>query len=586
MKCRWFVVLLSFSLLSALSSPMSAVTREWDDEGATSDWSDAANWTDDGVPGNMDSAIIGSLPAAFDDMVVLDINADVVRDLSLESGADLDLDGGRLVMNVDASVGAGAAAGTTISELLVRKRNAVGNAAFAVDANSLVIGSNGRLNLIDGGQIELDGTGLLPGTLTVADGGEVLGHGLIELSDSDASLGALTSLIDNSGAIVVRDPLHPGTGEPMAVQMQLSSSNAPMFAQYDFGGTSGTGTIDLGRNAQITVDRTFLGPNTLTMAANSALAMDAAGSIADGQTIEVNSGAINVGTDDELPADAAVISGTGLLTVSASGAINLDQVDEELFIETEFDGVAGEISNRGIVRFRGGGNIREIALNALDDGAIVNESSAALKFQGGQTYDTPLLNAGLMSIVEFGGGDASVELNALQQTDAGTLALDIGGELAGEFDVLTTVDDIVLDGTLEVTLTQMFEPALGDTFTILISQNSTITGQFATTDLPEFNGLTFDVIYNAASVELQVVELGLGLPGDFDADGDVDGTDFLVWQRGGSPNPLSAGDLETWQTNYGGGDIPEVAAVAVPEPTTLAATLLAVALGSMTHRRN
>jgi hypothetical protein len=56
--------------------------------------------------------------------------------------------------------------------------------------------------------------------------------------------------------------------------------------------------------------------------------------------------------------------------------------------------------------------------------------------------------------------------------------------------------------------------------------------------------------------------------GDFDGDGDVDGRDFLRWQRGQSPNPLSATDLAAWQANYGAGSL--VAAVgAVPEPTTV-----------------
>jgi hypothetical protein len=41
------------------------------------------------------------------------------------------------------------------------------------------------------------------------------------------------------------------------------------------------------------------------------------------------------------------------------------------------------------------------------------------------------------------------------------------------------------------------------------------------------------------------------LLGDFDHDGDVDGRDFLVWQRGGSPTPFSASDLANWQSNYG-----------------------------------
>jgi hypothetical protein len=38
---------------------------------------------------------------------------------------------------------------------------------------------------------------------------------------------------------------------------------------------------------------------------------------------------------------------------------------------------------------------------------------------------------------------------------------------------------------------------------------------------------------------------------DFDGDGDVDGADFLVWQRGGSPNPLSSSDLANWQASFG-----------------------------------
>ncbi len=39
---------------------------------------------------------------------------------------------------------------------------------------------------------------------------------------------------------------------------------------------------------------------------------------------------------------------------------------------------------------------------------------------------------------------------------------------------------------------------------------------------------------------------------DFDGDGDVDGRDFLAWQRGASPGSWSAGDLALWQNGYGG----------------------------------
>jgi hypothetical protein len=58
------------------------------------------------------------------------------------------------------------------------------------------------------------------------------------------------------------------------------------------------------------------------------------------------------------------------------------------------------------------------------------------------------------------------------------------------------------------------------------------------------------------------------LPGDFNGNGRVDGADFLVWQRGGSPNRLSASDLSLWRTNFGrtatvgaAGQVPEPGAM-------------------------
>jgi len=58
----------------------------------------------------------------------------------------------------------------------------------------------------------------------------------------------------------------------------------------------------------------------------------------------------------------------------------------------------------------------------------------------------------------------------------------------------------------------------------------------------------------------------LVVPGDFD--GDVDGADFLLWQRGGLPNPISPSDLAAWETNYSTGSI-VAASSAVPEPSAV-----------------
>jgi hypothetical protein len=75
------------------------------------------------------------------------------------------------------------------------------------------------------------------------------------------------------------------------------------------------------------------------------------------------------------------------------------------------------------------------------------------------------------------------------------------------------------------------------------------------------------------------------LPGDFNGSGRVDGADFLVWQRGGSPNPLSTNDLSLWRTNFGRtGVMPVVAAVPEPYGLMLAVTA-AFALARFTERR-
>jgi hypothetical protein len=69
--------------------------------------------------------------------------------------------------------------------------------------------------------------------------------------------------------------------------------------------------------------------------------------------------------------------------------------------------------------------------------------------------------------------------------------------------------------------------------------------------------------------------------GDFDTDGDVDGNDFLVWQRGVGTT-YDAADLADWKANYGAG--PGLSAV--PEPSSLVLGALAtLAVGCARRRR-
>gem|GEM_PF-1870786 len=66
------------------------------------------------------------------------------------------------------------------------------------------------------------------------------------------------------------------------------------------------------------------------------------------------------------------------------------------------------------------------------------------------------------------------------------------------------------------------------------------------------------------------------VPGDFDHNGIVDGTDFLIWQRGFG-DPYNAADLAAWQANFGGpAGSPPGSAATVPEPASMAMFLLGI----------
>ena len=84
-----------------------------------------------------------------------------------------------------------------------------------------------------------------------------------------------------------------------------------------------------------------------------------------------------------------------------------------------------------------------------------------------------------------------------------------------------------------------------------------------------------------------------GQPGDYDGDSDVDGADFLVWQRaygavgnnpadGNHDNVVNGDDLTVWKNNFGASGAVGAAA-AVPEPAMTG--LLAGGLAALALRR-
>jgi hypothetical protein len=91
-------------------------------------------------------------------------------------------------------------------------------------------------------------------------------------------------------------------------------------------------------------------------------------------------------------------------------------------------------------------------------------------------------------------------------------------------------------------------------------------------------------LYSAIFIDINGTQLGVGaLAGDFDDDADVDGADFLKWQRGESPRGAGALDFADWKANFGAAVSATPASAAAPEPPT--AVLLILGLAHPLRRR-
>lgn len=195
------------------------------------------------------------------------------------------------------------------------------------------------------------------------------------------------------------------------------------------------------------------------------------------------------------------------------------------------------------------------AVNVQPDASLVFDADANGNFivtGGGKVIFNGANNPGNSPGVEQFEGDVEFSSSAV-------LVIELGDR----FDRLLIDGHVTLGGTLHIEVLGDFAPEPGERFTILTygSRNGTfdsVTGSI----LPE--GLFIAQDYDDGELSLVVA-----LAGDFDGDGDRDGADFLKWQLGESPNPLSQSDLDDWQENFTNlASAMTAASTEVPEPST------------------
>ncbi|WP_428307817.1 hypothetical protein [Lacipirellula sp.] len=219
-----------------------------------------------------------------------------------------------------------------------------------------------------------------------------------------------------------------------------------------------------------------------------------------------------------------------------------------------------------------------------------NATAATLDIDGGSGTSFPILDVLMdfpLSQIPAGANitSAKLKLDATTSTSGMTIqALGYAGDglasLGDESAVTSVIGNKVgpftSAGDITIDLdTNYIESLLGGSSHLGLRLRSTTAGPYVRIATSE---------HLTATAPRLVLEFSTSLEGDFDLNGVVDGADFLAWQRGASPAPLSAADLAAWKANFGASAANSTAA-AVPEPGAFGMLITAL-LASCCGRRS
>jgi len=205
----------------------------------------------------------------------------------------------------------------------------------------------------------------------------------------------------------------------------------------------------------------------------------------------------------------------------------------------------------------------------------------------------PNLFASLLAgieIVPLGGGDGTQDFR-IESIQTTTTTGDPGTSPASA---------LISTGVFLDTMDGKEAPAAGVSGPVVIPGLTTIeSGSFPLPPIPaDSTETTFDTLVTQVDFALfdfdfdtnydidvtsrtEIILPPPSIPGDYNMDGVVDGKDFLYWQLGLSPNPLSASDLAIWSTHFGQ---PTASSTTVPEPSTWAMLVMVIAILTTTQR--
>ena len=380
---------------------------------------------------------------------------------------------------------------------------------------------------------------------------------------------------------------------------------------------SGSGTVGLTAAAGTSLDMagtirpeggdlTFVAPNSLFDLDGNSAGADLGGVLdvtADGDLIFTGaladpfSGRLDIGNDNRVQFSTPLVFNGELnflsnlinrlvaptITFQSGAQITVQTADGRLEADTIFNsGVQTTLVNAADdLRLMGDSTIHNGAVfSGL--GSLLISGGGTMTLRDGANVGVRILNTGAGEL-RIGQSAGAATVAAYVQDPPSSLEIELGGLVPGDdFDQLTIAGAATLAGFLDVSLIGGFTLAAGDSFEIL-DVGGVRTGQF--TGLPEgalVGAFAEDlfITYNGGDGN-DVVLFTAGFSADFDDDNDVDGADFLIWQRhaglqGGATKSdgdadgnadVDGDDLLAWKNQFG-----SVAATAstaaTPEPTS------------------
>jgi len=334
-------------------------------------------------------------------------------------------------------------------------------------------------------------------------------------------------------------------------------------------------------------------------------------------------GATNIGPRGilELAAGGTYVTTPGATTpvITNNGVIRGDgTIDGPVVNDGEIRNAAGLANQRERLLFTGpltnNDNIESVGGEMEFDGPVTNVGpggdivaiDAILRFNGvGGLINTG--NVILEDSLVWSPGTFTSSANLVaesQSTLVGNLALTGSNTFhvtlsESDFSRLELTGNATLGGGVQVTLGDGYLPQIGDAFEIIDTDpdgflSGVVSGTFAAVTGGDTGPGFWQASYTPTSAILSYLDDSLNtLNADFDSDGDVDGSDFLTWQRGlgipagatlaqGDANAdgaVNGADLAVWKGTFATSTAAATAAAsAVPEPAAWALALAALAL--------